>query len=210
MVAARRPEALPDGFAAELVSRVSGVGRRWGVTCPSRLTSPPETPSGESRFPSPLWAPVLRGGPRPPPFASWVFLVLPSRVCQAQASGSRFPTEPGPLTPGAGNREGRGGRAAAARELGLPGLPRRTWTSLREMQGAAELACSRCYFFLGERRRGCSFQLSTSHLWAVPPAREFVPTSRMGRFCQTAWKPARLGVGSPVHCKLSHYTRLFS
>ena len=123
MVAARRPEALPDGFAAELVSCVSGVGRRWGVTCPSRLTSPPETPSGESRFPSPLWAPVLRGGPRPPHSASWVFLVLPSRVCQAQASGSCFPTEPGPPTPGAGNREGRGCRAAAAWSLASRGFP---------------------------------------------------------------------------------------
>lgn len=53
-------------------------------------------------------------------------------------------------------REGWGGWAAAARELGLPGLPRRTWTSLREVQGATELACSPCCFFRGERRRGCS------------------------------------------------------
>lgn len=53
----------------------------------------------------------------------------------------------------------------------------------------------------GESTNGVPFWGShMSHLQAVLPAREFVPTSRMGRFCQTkSWQG--LGVGRLVHSR---------
>lgn len=127
MVAARRPEALPDGFAAELVSCVSGVGRRWGVTCPSRLTSPPETPSGESLFPSPLWAPVLRGAPRPLSSASRVFLVL---IVRLSGRSQWKPLPHGTRSPHPRCWEGRGGAVGpqppgSSASRGFPDAPGR-------------------------------------------------------------------------------------
>lgn len=131
------------------------MGRRWGVTCPSRLTSPPETPFGElgSEFPSPsLLAPrVLRGGQRP----LWIrfsdftcpLTVGPVR----QKPGEAIPQQNGPgegSTPCSGNGEvGTWPEGSSWGTLALLA----SQTHLEEMmpEDAAEPTCSRCHCFRG-------------------------------------------------------------
>lgn len=206
MVAARRPEALPDGFAAELVCLAweedgellvrPGLLHLQRPLPVSRASISSLGPGPEGRAEA---APLCLSGFSCPPTArllgrsQWKPLSHGTRSphprCWERGEGAAGTQPPGssasrgfPDAPGEPPRGARCCRAGLLAVLLLPG-------------GAQE---------------GLFFQLSTSHLRAVPPAREFVPTSRMGRFCQTAWKPARLGVGSLVHSKLSHYTRLFS
>ena len=207
-MASRRPEALPDGLAAELVCLEWEEDGELLVR-PGLLHLQRSLPVSRTSISS------LGPGPEgraeaAPPLSLGFFLSSDRASVRQKPVEAAFPRNevPPPQVLGTGRVGGWPGRSPQGARP--PGASQTHLESLREVQGAAELVRSRCYFLRGERRRGCSFQLSTSHLRAVPPAREFVPTSRMGRFCQTAWKPARLGVGSPVHSKLSHYTRLFS
>lgn len=160
---------------------MSGVGRRWGVTCLSRLTSPPETLLGELASESSSSSPVLT-------------LVLRERPKSSLSSDLTYSWF--------SRRASTGAEAAWKRALRCPenGM-------VKEFPREAELPFLTRHILvlllLGKSTNGVPFcNPHMSYLQALLPAQEFVPTSRMGRFCQTeSWQG--LGVGSLVdsrHC----------
>ena len=147
MVASRRPEALPDGLAAELVCLAWEEDGELLVR-PGLLHL--QRPLPVSR------ASISSLGPGPEGRAEAAPLCLLGFSCPptARLSGrsqwkplSHGTRPPPPQVLGTGRVGGRPGHSRQGARP--PGASQTHLESLREVQGAAELTCSRCYFFRG-------------------------------------------------------------
>lgn len=176
----------PQARAAAAPACSAAAGRRWGVTCPSRLTSPPETLFGEfaesrPRL-SPAPSPEGRAGPPCICCQDLTCPPMPASDCRGLGrSGSS-------LVGSVWNRLGPAGRSG-----GCLLLPTHAWKSLHSVP----LMSSPVLQLPGQEHRqtGCSHMPC---LWATHASRESAPKAGWAGLTKQVRRLAGPNCGPPM------------